>query len=126
MARRRRPPAGLGACLLFARTEISLDPIAIRIDDERRIVIVAVDRPQTARAIVAPTGVECGRMKVIDRTEARGGKANMQARPVVRRDRTLGRHDPEKNNVGSVTIAGAGPRSPDASVADRSQRLGIN
>src|SRR6185436_17261291 len=40
--------------LLFAWAVIGLDPVAVRIDDEGRIVIVAVDLPQTGRAVVLP------------------------------------------------------------------------
>src|SRR6185312_13398265 len=92
--------------LLFAWAVIGLDPVAVRIDDEGRIVIVAVDLPQTGRAVVLPARLVRGCVKRIDRSGARRGKADMQARFLIGRDRPLGRHDPEENNISAVAVSG--------------------
>jgi hypothetical protein len=58
---RRQPSSG------FAWTVIGLDPVSVRIDDEGSVIIRAVFRAQTRRAVVTPAGAQRSRVKCIDR-----------------------------------------------------------
>ena len=68
----------------FARAVICFDPVSVGIDDEGGIIIVAVHRAQTGRAIVMPSRAQRRRVKRIDGGGIRRCKAEMQTRLFVR------------------------------------------
>src|SRR5438309_4435313 len=68
---------------------IRLESIAGRIDDKRRIVIVAIVLAQTGLAVVASTGAGRRRVEFIDSFAAGGVEAYVQPGRIVGRDRML-------------------------------------
>src|SRR5215471_12296981 len=98
-----------------------LYPVSVRIDDEGGVVIGAVHRPQTGRAVITPSSAQrCG----VERVD--GGciwrcKAEMQTRLFVWWDRVLGGKNPKRDAVGPVAVADKRPRSPYAFVTKRCQ-----
>jgi hypothetical protein len=78
----------------FARAVISLDPVAVRIDNEGGIVIRAVYRPQAGCTVVLSAGAQRGRVKRIDGDGIR--PQNRNANPTFRRPEPDARRKPPK------------------------------
>lgn len=54
--------------------------MSVGIDDERRVIVLAVMGSQAGRAIITAAMRDCCRIKPIDRLAARSGKRQMKAR----------------------------------------------
>src|SRR5260370_25069871 len=76
--------------LRFAWTEISFDPVSVRIDDEGGVVIRSVHWPQTRPTVVPAARAQGRGVKCFDGRCAGGRKADVQARLFVRRNGMLG------------------------------------
>src|SRR5260370_26505328 len=74
---------------------ISLDPIAVGIDNESRIVVGAIVGAQPRLAVVAAAVPDRGLVKGIDAFPRRGREAKMQPGLGIRRNRTCAGTDPE-------------------------------
>jgi hypothetical protein len=105
--------------LHFAWTEISFDPVSVRIDDEGGVVIRSVHWPQTRPTVVpAARPQSCG-VKCFDGRCARCRKAHVQARLFVRRNGMLRQHHPECDGFGSIPISGGAPGCSYTPVSER-------
>src|SRR3546814_19511002 len=56
-----------------------LDVVAVRIDQERGVVVRAVVLAQSRRAVIAAAGLQPGTMEIIDRRPAVGGECQVHA-----------------------------------------------
>jgi hypothetical protein len=74
----------------FARAVISLDPVAVRIDNEGRIVIGAIYRPQAGCTVVLSAGAQRGRRRWYPAPQ------NRKANPTFRRPEPGARRKPPK------------------------------
>src|SRR5262245_39002447 len=83
-----------------------LDPVAIRINNERRVIVGIVVGPDSGRAIVTATGLQCGCVECINTPAAGRGQTEMQSRFQIGWNRPLARADPEYNVVLTVTEGG--------------------
>ena len=63
----------------FAGAVVSLDPVAVRIDDKGGIVTDAVYRPQAGCMVVLPAGAQRGRMNAL--TAVASGAAKQKCKP---------------------------------------------
>lgn len=81
---------------------ISLEPVAVRVDYEGGVVVVAIGGAQAGPAIVLATRKQGRRMESVDAGACRCGKAEMQAGVRVGRDRPAGLIDPEFYGPGAV------------------------
>src|SRR5260221_8664643 len=81
---------------------ICFDPIAVRIDDECRVIGRIVFRPQSRLAIVTSAGLEGSRMEFVDGSTARCLEAEMQPGCVVCGHRPFGLIDQEYRLLGAI------------------------
>src|SRR5579885_3797588 len=82
--------------------EVSLDAVAIGVDEVRGVVAGAVVGPKPGRAIVAASGCQAGGVKTIDGVAAGGREAEMQARPGIRGDGPVRGADPQGGRLRPV------------------------
>src|SRR5271166_6180632 len=81
---------------------IRLDPISVRIDHERRVVVRPVIRAQPRGTVVLAALAQSRRMELVDARAARRVEAEMQPRGHVGRGRALGRADPQHHRLVAV------------------------
>src|SRR5262249_17996379 len=108
--------------LCFGRAVIRLDPVSIRIDDEGGVIVGAVDRARTGRTVVLPARAPRCRVKGVDRLGARCHEADVQARLLVGRNRTLDGDNPESDVIAPIPVAQHCSPRPQAPVSERCQR----
>src|SRR5713101_1657969 len=99
---------------------IGLDPIAVGIDNEGRIVVRAIVGAQPRFAVVAAAMADRGLVKGIDAFPRRGREAEMQPGVRVGRNRTWAGTDPECGVF--VAVAERAFRRTETRIADRLQR----
>src|SRR4026207_585028 len=66
---------------LFGRIEYRFDPVAVRIEDECRIVVRTIVRPKSRRAVVPAAVRERSAMEGCDGFAARSQKRQVKSRP---------------------------------------------
>src|SRR5262249_32771366 len=81
---------------------ISLDPIAIWVDDESRVVIGAVFSAHAGLAVVAPASGKRRGMKSVHAFARRRAETKMQPRVIVGGNRALRLADPKGDGIASV------------------------
>src|SRR6516225_272735 len=94
-----------------------LDAVPIGVHHESRVVVGAVVRSQTGRAVITPAEAQRGLVELVHATARRRRKTDVQARFFVGRTRTLRGADPER---GPTLPVAEGPLDLDeARVAER-------
>src|SRR5918995_1505835 len=78
------------------------DPVSVRIDDERGVVVRAVLGSDARRTVVPTSGSQCCRVEGVDAFACRRREAEMQSRLVVGRNRTFRPEDPERDGVAPI------------------------
>src|SRR5579864_2103111 len=98
-----RPPARWKRCVGSAfGTAIRLDPVAVGIDGECRVIVGTVVAAQPRRAVVAAARRQGRIMKVLDALARRCRKAEMQPGFFVGWDRALDGTDPQRHLVAAI------------------------
>src|SRR5262249_2159358 len=97
------PPAcsasrkGVSDCVMTPSlhfTAIGLEPIAVGIDDEGRVVVARVVGAYAGFAVVPPPGAECGCVKGAHTVAARGIEAEVEPGLGISGHGLIGRADP--------------------------------
>src|SRR5262245_7125764 len=98
-------------------TAIGLEPVTVGIDDEGRVVVVAVAGAYAGLAVVAPPGGERAGMKGPHAVAARGIEAEVEARLGMGWHGLIGGADPQ--DEASTAVTQSVRRLTEARVAER-------